>query len=180
MAADVGVGVGGEWVLCGWQHGCGAGCVGGGGVWGFEHRRTRTRTPARLSLCLPACLPCQSVPVCLHPDLGTLVSPTDRDTVHYGYHGTVVPVRTHETRGTTVNPFVPSRLSASQPRCQKSCSILELPPIANAKAKKRTEATDPQDGGSLPSMVIISCRRTQQCPPILSSPRLETDDICAT
>lgn len=142
MAADVGVGVGGEWVLCGWQHGCGAGCVGGGGVWGFEHRRTPTRTPA--SVCLSACL----LPVCIPTCLGTLVSPTDRDTVHYDYHGTVVPVRTHETRGTAVNPSVQS--SASQPRCKKSCSILELPPIANAKAKQRTEATDPQDSGSLP------------------------------
>lgn len=50
MDADVGVGVGGEWVLCGceaWVP-CGLWAV-EGGVWGFEHRRTPT--------CLYACLP---------------------------------------------------------------------------------------------------------------------------
>lgn len=60
MSADVGVGVGGKWVMCGCnKHGVGAAraCVGGGGVWGFEHRRTPTCTcqPACLSACLSVC-----------------------------------------------------------------------------------------------------------------------------
>lgn len=69
MDADVGVGVGGEWVLCGCECMGAVRAVGGGGVWGLEHRRTPT--------CLSACLPVWS---------------TDGDTIHRCYHDTVAPV----------------------------------------------------------------------------------------
>lgn len=62
MRADVGVGVGGKWVLCGCnKHGVGAGAgwVGGGGVWGFEAQtNTHLHLPVFLSACLVACQAC--------------------------------------------------------------------------------------------------------------------------
>lgn len=84
------LGVGGEWVSCGCEAWVPCGLAGGGGVWGFEHRRTPT---------LPVCLPTQQV-----PRLGTWVlgylpaflsGPTDEDAVHHCYHGPAVPATVH-------------------------------------------------------------------------------------
>lgn len=170
------------WVLAWVVSGC---CVGGSmgavrAVWAVEGcgvSSTDEHPPAHLPVCLSACLSACLLPVCLPTYLGTLVSPTDRDTVHNGYHGTVVPVRTHETRGTNRQPIraIVSFSTAVQGILQHSRA-----PSHSQRKSKAKDRGDRSTGQWIASMVIISCRRAQQCPPILSSPRLETDDICAT
>lgn len=150
MGADVDVGAGGGWVLCGCKHGCGAvRAVGGGGVWGLEHRRTPT--------CLPAWLVPQAVILY---------------TIHY--HGTVVPVRTRDHRTPGAQPSSIKLSPASKPQ---SCTVLRHLEAHIAKAQ---DGGDRSTGQWIASLAIILLQETRQYPPIPSSPPLATDDICTT
>lgn len=141
MRADVGVGVGGKWVLCGCnKHGVGAARA----VWAVEGcgvSSTDEHPPA------PACLPAY-LPLCLSVSQHVWSGPTDRDTVHHDYHCTVVPVRTQDSRDQD-----PRGTTAIHHHQLLSRSAVELPWL-----KQRTEATDPQDSGLLPRSSSC-CRR---------------------
>lgn len=167
------------WVLAWVVSGC---CVGGSmgavrAVWAVEGCGVSSTDEHPPATPASVCLPPASLSTHQPTYLGTLVSPTDRDTVHYDYHGTVVPVRTHETRGTNRQPIraIVSFSTAVQGILQHSRA-----PSHSQRKSKAKDRGNRSTGQWIASVVIISCRRAQQCPPILSSPRLETDDICAT